>query len=114
MRLFDFQTGLELPEGTAEDLAPPPALHYPDIARVMGDGVRVVHLGKVTVYDCPQDLHAAVLVACAAELHAARRPARRRAVAAYRAALRRAIVTGLGAAVWGLGVAALFIVAFRG
>lgn len=56
----------------------------PDLA-LLGDSVGVVHLGKVKVYDCPQDLHAAVMVACADELEAAEEAYARHAVAAYRA-----------------------------
>lgn len=52
------------------------------------DAVAVTHLGMTKVYDCPQDLHAAVLVQCTPELEAAEAATARRRLRSYKARLR--------------------------
>ncbi len=52
------------------------------------DAVAVTHLGMTKVYECPQDIHAAVLVACAPELEAAEAAAARRRLRLFKARLR--------------------------
>lgn len=53
------------------------------------DAVIVTHQGMSKVYDCPQDLHAAVLVACAPELRATERRRTRHRIRRHAAAVRR-------------------------
>lgn len=55
------------------------------------DAVVVTHRGMSKVYDCPQDLHAAVLVACGPELRQAERRRTRRRIRRHARAVRRIV-----------------------